>query len=541
MEQFSEHENNQSLIELEADKVDQELNQELQRVQPENFHITFHDIKKSISSLKKKYSTGLNGVSNRIIKLLPSNHLAFITTSFNYMAQHLQYPKHWHTAKMILLSKSKSSIVDVNDTRPISLLPCFSKLYEKVFLVHFQKWISDAGILPEEQTGFRSGDNMFTRIVSIIDRIGQGLTTNTATAALFIDFKTAFNQMWFKGLWVKLKRLNCPNYIMAWLRNYLTKRSAFIEIKGERSNWFFLFKGVPQGSYIGPVLFIVFHYDILTSISNLHFKDLFADDLAIVLSPSAHWSSKILMSHLSEQTTQVIEDIYCYSITWKQPINFSKTFWTLFHRQVAPKIPIIYCRNSIIEQVSKFKYLGVILDAKLSFNYHLDYIKTKISENTAVFKRLSSSRMLSKEISYRLYYAYIRPYYQSMLNIYPILSNIKKENLEAFNRKIFRIINRWHDATNDEITNLPTFKSIEFLTQMHFKNLLTTAMRSNPSIIADFIQHKLYILYLKEYYTNPVLLKEKRQIVSKGRTSNRIRKLLRQSKLSLFDYVFCYS
>ncbi|CAF4243899.1 unnamed protein product, partial [Rotaria magnacalcarata] len=324
MEQFSEHENNQSLIELEADKVDQELNQELQRVQPENFHITFHDIKKSISSLKKKYSTGLNGVSNRIIKLLPSNHLAFITTSFNYMAQHLQYPKHWHTAKMILLSKSKSSIVDVNDTRPISLLPCFSKLYEKVFLVHFQKWISDAGMLPEEQTGFRSGDNMFTRIVSIIDRIGQGLTTNTATAALFIDFKTAFNQMWFKGLWVTLKRLNCPNCIMAWLRNYVTKRSAFIEIKGERSNCFFLFKGVPQGSCIGPVLFIVFHYDILTSISNLHFKHLFADDLAIVLSPSAHWSSKMLMSHLSEQITQVIEDIYCYSITWKQPINFKE-------------------------------------------------------------------------------------------------------------------------------------------------------------------------------------------------------------------------
>ncbi|CAF4297312.1 unnamed protein product, partial [Adineta steineri] len=148
------------------------------------------------------------------------------------MVQNVCIPRHWLTAKMILLSKTKTSIVDINDTRPISLLPCFSKLYEKLFLVLFRQWISDNGFLPDEQTGFRPGHNMSTRIVSIVDQIGSGLALNTATAALFVDFKSAFNQLWIKGLWIKLKRLNCPIYIIAWLRKYLLGRSAFVELKG---------------------------------------------------------------------------------------------------------------------------------------------------------------------------------------------------------------------------------------------------------------------------------------------------------------------
>jgi hypothetical protein len=93
--------------------------------------------------------------------------------------------------------------------------------------------------------------------------------------------------------------------------------------------------------------------------------------------------------------------------------------------------------------------------------------------------------MLSTEISYRLFHAYIRPYYQSILDICPILSVTKKQQLEALNRQIFRIIHRWYKATNDEIINLPMYKSFELHTQLHFTKLLSTIIPSNPSIIAD--------------------------------------------------------
>jgi hypothetical protein len=267
---------------------------------------------------------------------------------------------------------------------------------------------------------------MATRLVSIIDQIGQSLSTNTAAAALFVDFSSAFNQLWYHGLWLKLKKLDCPAYLLAWLRKYLTGRSAYIELKDTRSIIFYLFKGVPQGSCIGPVLFIVFHHDILDFITTLHWRHLFADDLSILFAPSSTLSSSGMILKLSEQIVDVLRRLLKYTDMWKQPINFQKTYWTLFHRQVAPHIPVIECEGHRINHVKKFKYLGTILDAKLTFTAHIDHIKAKIRTNTNVFKRLTASKMLNEKISHRLFSAYIKPYYQSLLNIFPILSATKQ-------------------------------------------------------------------------------------------------------------------
>ncbi|CAF1413128.1 unnamed protein product [Adineta ricciae] len=93
---------------------------------------------------------------------------------------------------------------------------------------------------------------MSTRIIALLDQLGRCLSLNTAAAALFIDYKAAFDQLWIGGLWLKLHRLNCPTELHAWLRSYLYERNAFIEIKGHQSRTFLQHKGVPQGSCIGP-------------------------------------------------------------------------------------------------------------------------------------------------------------------------------------------------------------------------------------------------------------------------------------------------
>jgi hypothetical protein len=540
-DQFSEHINTTTPIEMEAENVVMEFETEINRSKPVAPNIRIKDITKTISSLKNKSSSGMDGVSNKIIKLLPQSHHSFICSSFNYFMSHLRMPSHWKTAKIVLLSKTKANIVNVSDTRPISLLSCFSKLYEKLFLTHFYQWVNDNGILPDEQTGFRPGHNMAVRLVSIIDQIGQSLSVNTAAGGLFVDFKAAFNQLWFNGLLLKLHRLNCPVYLMAWLRYYLSGRSAYISMNGSTSSIFSLFKGVPQGSCIGPVIFVVYHHDILNSMSMLHWKHLFADDLAVLVSASANWSSRTLISNLTDQIKAVLISLMSYSVTWKQPINFQKTYWVLFHRQVAPIFPpFIDCNGTMISHSRNIKYLGTILDCKLSFTSHISHIQSKIRKNASIFKYLSASRVLSDAVAYKLYNAYIRPYYQSLLNVYPILSKSKHNQLEALNRQMFRTIHRWFDATNDEILNLPKYKSIDKLTQLHWAKIIPTILSTNPSILCDFLQHKMYLLYIYEYYHNPALLKEKRAIVNKGRTSKRIINLFHIHKCTLFDHVFCF-
>ena len=145
-----------------------------------------------------------------------------------------------------------------------------------------------------------------------------------------------------------------------------------MEIKGQTSTTFKLEKGVPQGSCIGPVLFIIYHYDILEAIGTIHWKHLFADDLAIVISSSASMSSRNIINTLANQIKEILSRLIKYAETRKQPINFSKTYWTLFPRQVKPQIPSITYNGCDILHTTKIKYLGTILDVPLSFSQHID-------------------------------------------------------------------------------------------------------------------------------------------------------------------------
>ena len=540
-EQFAAHPHSNTPIESEADQSEIELQAELTSASPLRILITYPMIIKALASLKNKASSGVDGVSNRVIKLLPKSHLPIIFCCFNSFAKSSRTPPHWHTAKMILLSKTKSKAVSLEETRPISLLPCFSKLYEKCFLSQIRSWIKDRGILPDEQSGFRPGHNMAVRIAAIIDQIGRSLSMNTAAAGLFIDYKSAFNQLWFQGLWLKLKRLECPLNLIAWLRHYLTGRSAYIDINGSCSAQFPLLKGVPQGSCVGPVLFILYHHDMLDSISPVHWKHLFADDLSVVFAPSPTLAAANMMLTLADQIKEVLQQLLQYSIMWKQDINFKKTFWILFHRQVAPRIPDITVDGRRIDHVKRFKYLGTILDAKLSFIPHINQVRTKIKTNLNIFKRIASTRMMSESVRYRLFNAYIRPHFQSLLTIFPALSPHKQNQIEALNRQIHRATNQWYDARNIEIEALERYQSIAKLTGNHWQKLAVTILRTNPGVVEDFLQHKQSILYLQDYLTNPSLTKERRSIFGRGRIRKNLTKLITNGSQSLLDYALGYT
>jgi hypothetical protein len=128
---------------------------------------------------------------------------------------------------------------------------------------------------------------------------------------------------------------------------------------------------------------------------------------------------------------------------------------------------------------------------------------------------------------------YIRSHYQSLLNIYPVLLKSKQNHLEAINRQVFKTIHGWYDATNIKISHLPKYKTIDNLTQKHWTKIVHTIIRTNSSVLDDFLEYKMYLLYISEYYNNPTLLKEKRKIVSKGRTSKKIQNC---SKLTNLRY-----
>ncbi|CAF1161318.1 unnamed protein product [Rotaria sordida] len=119
-------------------------------------------------------------------------------------------------------------------------------------------------------------------------------------------------------------------------------------------------------------------------------------------------------------------------------------------------------------------------------------------------------------------------------------ANYKKKQIEGFNRQIYRIMHNWYDARSIEIEHLPKYRSIEELSRIHWNKLTCTILATNPSVIEDFLRHKLSIIYLNEYLSNPSLIKQRREIFERGRIPKNIINRIEQNHVSLLDHVLCF-
>jgi hypothetical protein len=150
---------------------------------------------------------------------------------------------------MILFAK-KDAICTPDRTRPISLFDSFFKVQEKFFLNRFLQVLKDRGILPDNQSGFRAGHRLQTRVLLPIKQTSSYMSNITHVAMAFVDFKSAFDKLWFEGCLGKLARLGVPRAYCNWIRVWLNDWRAVIEIQGKRSKWFEIKRGGPQGSSI---------------------------------------------------------------------------------------------------------------------------------------------------------------------------------------------------------------------------------------------------------------------------------------------------
>ena len=159
------------------------------------FMFKINDLLLAIRRLKTKTSSGHEKVSNTLLKSIPTTHYCFLLQIFNQLLVRNEYPSHWKMSKMILLPKEKSNLLSLNKTRPISLLPCLGKVYERCFLVYLRQWMEDSWIHPSEQSGFCERHSTTTRFVKFIQDISSGLLQQTAVLVIYVDFTKAFDQL----------------------------------------------------------------------------------------------------------------------------------------------------------------------------------------------------------------------------------------------------------------------------------------------------------------------------------------------------------
>ncbi len=401
----------------------------------------------------------------------------------------------------------------------ISLLPCLGKVYERCFLVYLLQWIRNSGVLPPEQSGFRERHSTTTRFIQFLQDISTGLCQQTAALVIYVDFTKAFDQLWHDGLIFKLHKMNCPHELVTFIIEYLKNRKCNIELNQLISEIIDIEKGVPQGSCLGPILFLLFHCEIAQQIPSASHKHLYADDLAMIIIGSPWWRRSEFTTKMQQMSQKALNEIQKYANHWKQPINGAKTEWQWIHRRVCAPSLILSLDQHTLKRTSLFKYLGNYIDQRLSFNQHCSKMLEKIQTNSTILKYVCRSKTSSLRARSLIFNAFILPYLQMIYVVWPLLSTSNIARVEAKNRELYRRVHNWWDARNDEVRWLPGFQTAENRAQIFLRRIVDKAESVMPDLLEDYILSKAMPMYMRMHTEGKPFIKA----LPRGQLNNYVR------------------
>ena len=343
------------------------------------------------------------------------------------------FPAAWKVAKGTPVFKGNGSRNDTNNYRPISVLPILSKILEKHICEYLCNSLKENNLFHHLQSGFRKSHSTETALIRLVDQLPFNIDNDKVTGLVFIDYKKAFDLIDHQLLLSKLKALGVNETSLPLFRHYLSGRSQYVNIDRCHSTKRSVMLGVPQGSILGPILFLVFINDLPEALQHC-VADIYADDTTI--SHSAHYQAA--PNAVSEGLQEDIVEVLNWSSRNKVLLNESKTKSMLVTgRRLVKKIEHstlqLRLKSSELNQVHSHKLLGVTIDSQLSFDQHVDDLCKRLAQRITVLQKIGRSLPLDQRKSY--YNAMIK---QTMLFASTVWTPCSVKNI----KKVFRLQKR---------------------------------------------------------------------------------------------------
>ena len=385
----------------------------------------------NLEKLKPK-ATGVDNISSRFLKD-GANVLSLpITQLCNLSISTSSFPKLCKVAKLKPLYK-KGSKNDPQNYRPISILPVVSKIIERVVHDQTNKFLADNNIMYKFQSGFRGNHSTNDCLSYLNDKILKGFDEGLLTGMILIDLQKAFDTIDHEVLFNKLVSLRFTDKTILWFKSYLVGRTFKVNIDKTLSDPGDQACGVPQGSILGPLLFLLYVNDMPQSVKCELF--LYADDSCLVFQ---HRNEKVIEEQLNKDFANLCE----WFVDNKLSIHFGddKTKSILFASKMkvkkVAKLDITY-NNVKIKQHSKVTYLGCILDETLNGESMALYVINKINAKIKFLYR--KNRFLSPALRRLLCNAIIQPHFDyACATWYPSLNKVLKQKLQTAQNKCIR-------------------------------------------------------------------------------------------------------
>ena len=331
--------------------------------------ITLNDVIDQVKCLDTSKSYGPDGISPVLIKEGGEIISMVLHRLFRLSMQQQKFPAIFKKANVIPVHKKDAKNV-LSNYRPISLLNVNSKIFEKIIFKYLYNFFQDNFILSNYQSGFQAGKSTVTQLTEVYHEFCKAVDKNKEIRVIFLDISKAFDKVWHKGLKAKLKQCGISGNLLGWLEDYLENRMQRVVINGQASLWGIIKAGVPQGSVLGPLLFLLFINDLTQAVINCRIR-LFADDTCLFIEVDDRQNTAQLINADLHSIQQWSED---WLVTFAP--HKTKTL-TISNKIDANQNPSIELNGHIIENVPTHTYLGLKFSNNLRWNHHINDIATK--------------------------------------------------------------------------------------------------------------------------------------------------------------------
>ena len=353
------------------------------------FHASFSfksvnklDIHRIINNLSSKNSSGHDEISSVLLKKLGNILSSPITTIINQSLKSGIFPDNLKIAKISPIFK-KGDHHQIENYRPISLLPTISKIFEKVVFIQLYDFFSENNFLYPSQYGFRKKHSTELAALETVDILLNKLDNKQTPAAIFIDLSKAFDTIDHQILLNKLSYYGIKNTALKWFTNYLFARSQYVEINSQKSSKIKISTGIPQGSILGPLLFIIYINDFIKC-SDLFKFILYADDTTLI-TPNL---SEKNVNHVNHELNKISN----WLAHNKLSLNVKKTKFIHFHNinKTIPNNIVLRINNTTIEKTDSFDFLGLTLNENFKWKSHVNKVANKTARYIGVLNKLKT-------------------------------------------------------------------------------------------------------------------------------------------------------
>ena len=443
------------------------------------------EVQRLLQDLDPSKAAGHDNIPTRLLKAAAPELAPSLARLYNQSFQRGDQPQDWRDATVSPLHK-KGSRSELSNYRPISLLSVVSKTQERI--VHQRLYRHVEPLLPNDQSGFRAHDSTELQLTRLVHEISESRDHNLNVAACFFDLSKAFDRVWHKGLLQKLRHLGIKDTLLEWLRSYLTRRRQRVRVGTDSSYWLPIPAGVPQGSVLGPLLFLVYTIDLPAACTNVFTKcSQFADDTALI---ATHHVKVTAEGSLQSAVTSAAD----WLKEWHLLVNATKTVTMSFVPGHQLRVTL---NGALLQQVQEHRHLGVIIQSDLRWSSHIDHITKKTKKLLHQLHKIRGNLNVPSLLA--IYSTYIRPVLEYGSLVLSNLSQSQRDQLERIQRRAARICLR-----------IPLFRPVHHSSLLHNLKIPTLSSRQTlrQVLLAYDIKHGSTPPHLQQPHLAPRTLQQ---------------------------------